>query len=158
MDREYIKIKKPPPFPIDRNVLETLNDDFWKSWIFYHLLDFYQNYDRIKMKDTIKKAKQNYKLKVENEIAKFIRNSLNLNYDNRFKKFGRQGFIVEGGFMKIKSKIHKKLQEKFDTTPNGDLTGFVDNSIENNNFTFDSYHSRNNSEFVIHHLLFDICQ
>ena len=232
MDREYIKIKKPPPFSIDRNVLKTLDDDFWKNWIFYHLLSFYKNYDSVELKQKIEKEKIKPNPRLERKIAYFIRKKLNddISFSNDFYAFGENsndeeiegyyditihstnwkskhfhfecknlsenqdlinkyvyykrnkifdggiyryfngkyaqnqdfggmiGFVLEGDFMKVKSKIHKKLQEKFDTTPDGDLTGFVDNSIENNGFTFDSYHTRNNSEFVVHHLLFDICQ
>lgn len=66
---------------------------------------------------------------------------------------GMIGFILEGDVLKIKKDIINKLTEKFNTTPDGDLLRVIDNSIENNNFTFDSHHLRFDSEFVLHHLL-----
>ena len=67
---------------------------------------------------------------------------------------GMLGFVLEGDVITIKEKIKNKLDEKFSTTPDGDLLKVIDSSIEQNDFTFDSYHNRFNSEFVIHHLLF----
>ena len=204
-----------------------LDDSVWKEWIFYHLLDFFQKYDRENLNNTIEKAKQNPKLKVENEIAKFIRNTLrknkqfeiqgflvkgginndldkegiydisflhsfwwknkdgekaefhfeckNLNENSKSNLIGRYvnngvcrffngqyaqnqdfggmiGFVLEGNHLTIKAKIHKKL----DATPEINLIKIDDNSIQENDFTFDSYHWRSNLKFVIHHLLFDI--
>ncbi|MDR2147394.1 MAG: hypothetical protein LBE91_13140 [Tannerella sp.] len=71
---------------------------------------------------------------------------------------GMLGFVLEDNYLNIKDKIHKKLKEKFDITPEGDLLKISDNSIQQNDFTFDSYHNRKNKEFIIHHLLFNICQ
>ncbi len=68
---------------------------------------------------------------------------------------GMIGFVLEGDISTIKNKIKLKLNTKFDTTPNGDLLSVVDNSISNNEFTFNSIHFRKNEDFVIHHLLFD---
>jgi len=68
---------------------------------------------------------------------------------------GMIGFVLEGNLSTIKNKILNKLQE---TKTHTNFIKFKDNSIENNDFTFDSYHTRDNSEFLIHHLLFNICQ
>lgn len=65
------------------------------------------------------------------------------------------GFVLEGDIVNIKTKIIEKLEKKFDITPEGDLLNVIDNSIEENNFTFNSKHNRKNKEFLIHHLLFD---
>ena len=68
---------------------------------------------------------------------------------------GMIGFVLEGNVTYTKNEIINKLNEKFNTSPNGDIIRVIDDSIEQNNFTFDSYHNRFNSEFVIHHLLFN---
>ncbi|QMU64720.1 MAG: hypothetical protein GKR88_10760 [Flavobacteriaceae bacterium] len=68
---------------------------------------------------------------------------------------GMIGFVLEGNISEIKNKILKKLEDKFDITPKGDLLSVADNSIEENKFTFDSKHERKNKSFLIHHLLFD---
>jgi hypothetical protein len=68
---------------------------------------------------------------------------------------GMIGFVLEGEVSNTKNEIISKLKEKFNTTPEGDLLLIIDNSIEQNYFTFESYHSRFNAKFVIHHLLFD---
>jgi hypothetical protein len=57
--------------------------------------------------------------------------------------------------MENKIKVVQKLAEKFDISPEGDLLDILDNSIEGNEFTFDSKHNRKGSEFLIHHLLFN---
>jgi hypothetical protein len=236
MEREYIKITKPSPLPYNVFQLKELDDDFWKKWIFYHLLTFYKNYDSIELKTKIENERKKAYPRVEREIAKFIRNKLNNDmefgynfqaigentndeviegnyditisntywknknfhfecknldsskdlvnkyvYDNTYKKdkknenkfdggvyryfngkyaqklnFGGMiGFVLKGEVSIAKNEIIAKLNEKFNTTPDGDLIRVIDNSIEQNNFTFDSYHIRFNSEFVIHHLLFN---
>jgi len=75
-------------------------------------------------------------------------------YAQKMNFGGMIGFVLEGDVPNAKNEIISKLNEKFNTTPNGDLLRVIENSIEQNDFTFDSYHSRFNSEFVIHHLLF----
>jgi hypothetical protein len=233
MEKEYIRIKKPPPFSADRNVLKTLDDGFWKNWIFYHLFLFYKNFDREVLKHKIEQEKKQPNPRVERKIAYFIRKKLNANsnfsenfhafgensndeevegyYDitvhstnwksknfhfecknltknqdliNKYvyyhkgkqvydggvyryfnKKYAQQqdfggmiGFVLEGDTLVIKNKILKKLGTTFDTTPEGDLIQINNNSIEDNDFTFDSYHNRENKEFIIHHLLFNLYQ
>lgn len=68
---------------------------------------------------------------------------------------GMIGFVLEGNIPEIKNKISRKMESKFDITPEGDLLSVSDNSIEGNEFTFDTTHKRKNKEFLIHHLLFD---
>jgi hypothetical protein len=68
---------------------------------------------------------------------------------------GMIGFVLKGDIQNIKTKIYKKLETKFDVSPDGDLIKIIENSIETNNFTFDSIHTRFDKEFTIHHLLFD---
>ena len=69
---------------------------------------------------------------------------------------GMIGFVLKGDLLEQKSKIFLKMNEKFHTTPNGDLIEpIMDNSIEGNNFTFDTIHNRYNRNFILHHLLFD---
>lgn len=68
---------------------------------------------------------------------------------------GMIGFVLEGNVLDTKSKIKKKLTDKFDITPEGDLLVLTDRSIEGNDFTFDSTHNRKGKEFLIHHLLFE---
>ncbi|MDV3727422.1 hypothetical protein CMU40_14635 [Elizabethkingia anophelis] len=68
---------------------------------------------------------------------------------------GMIGFILAGDNAKIKESLFKKLNEKLSTTPQGDLIRITDNSIQENDFTFDSLHKRSEKEFIIHHLLFD---
>jgi len=236
MDREYIRIKKPASLPFDTRQLKALDDEFWKKWIFYHLLDFYKNYDSVELKSKIEEEKKKQYPRTEREIAKFIRLKLKANrefglnfsvkgeetndenvegnYDitihntywknkdfffecknldssrdlinkyvccNTYKKdsnglhifdggvlryfngkyaqnspFGGMiGFILGGDNITIKSNLVTKLKEKLHTAPEGDLIKITDNSIEGNDFTFDSLHKRLNKEFTIHHLLFD---
>lgn len=68
---------------------------------------------------------------------------------------GMIGFVLEGETKSIKNKIIEKLNTKFDTSPNGDLKQIIDNSIEGNTFTFNSIHYRANTDFILHHLLFN---
>lgn len=234
--REYIRIKKPAPLPFDTRQLKTLDDEFWKNWVFYYLLNFYKNYDSAELKSKIEDEKKKQYPRTEREIAKFVRIKLNANkefgyhftaigentndediegnYDitihstnwksknfhfecknldcsqdlvnkyvcyNTHKKdtnnenifdggilryfngkhvqtltFGGMiGFVLSGDSVKIKSSLLTKLKENLHTTPEGDLIQITDNSIEENNFTFDSLHKRLDREFTIHHLLFD---
>jgi hypothetical protein len=236
MEREYIRIKKPSPLPPNIHQLKDLDDEFWKKWIFYHLLTFYQNYDNAELKNKIENERKKQIPRIEREIAKFIRLWLNndrqFNYhfaadgektndediegyydisisntywtrknfyiecknldssqdlvnkyicyntyrkDNNneniydggvFRYFngkyaqdcdfgGMIGFVLEGDIPTVKKKLITKLNEKFKTTPDGDLLRILDNSIEQNNFTFDSIHTRLNTEFTLHHLLFN---
>ena len=236
MEREYIRIRPPPPLPFDTRLLKTLDDEFWKNWVFYYLLDFYQNFDSAELKSKIEEEKKKQYPRTEREIAKFIRLKLNANrefgfhfsakgevtndedvegnYDinihsthwkskdfyfecknlddshdltnkyvwyNTYKKdeanqnifdggvlryfngkyaqslsFGGMiGFVLSGKNATIKNNIFTKLNEKFNISPEGDLISITDNSIDGNNFTFDSKHKRLQQEFTIHHLLFD---
>ena len=68
---------------------------------------------------------------------------------------GMIGFVIEGNILDLKKRIKTKLNEKFTITPYGDFIRFIYNAIEGNDFTFDSYHNRFSSEFVLHHLLFN---
>lgn len=68
---------------------------------------------------------------------------------------GMIGFVLEGEFLETKSKIIKKLNDKFDISPEGVLLKLEDDSIEGNKFTFNSIHSRFKTEFLIHHILLD---
>ncbi|ATA90340.1 hypothetical protein CGC58_11715 [Capnocytophaga stomatis] len=237
MEREYIRIKKPKKIPFDIRLLQTLDDEFWKSWVFYYLLDFYKNYDSAELKSKVEEEKKKKPARIEREIAKFVRlklkanrefglnfsvkgeetndESVEGNYDitihntywknkdfyfecknldgsqnlidkyvcyNTYKKdsngqnifdggvlryfngkyaqglsFGGMiGFILDGDSNNIKTEILKKLNKKFQISPEGDLISIKDNSIEENSFTFDSLHQRKNTEFTIHHLLFDL--
>ena len=236
MEREYIRKNKPSPLPNYTSLLRELDDEFWKSWVFYHLLTFYQKFDTIELKEKIETEKKKAKSDIEDLIALYIRNYFrkdrlielqgfkvvgglnndiaikglydisflhsywnkdfhfeckNLNSSNDFvdkyvcyntyKKTpnnenifdggvlryfngkysqgynfgGMIGFVLEGDILNIKNKITAKLTEHLITAPEGDLIRILDNSIEQNDFTFDSHHNRANSEFVIHHLLFN---
>ena len=236
MDREYIRIRKPVPLPYDTRQLKILDDEFWKKWVFYYLLDFYKNYDNAELKSKIEKEKKKQYPRTEREIAKFVRIKLNANkefgyhftaigentndediegnYDitihstnwksknfhfecknldcsqdlvnkyvcyNTYRKdtnnenifdggvlryfngkyaqtlnFGGMiGFILDGDSNNIKTEILKKINEKFQISPEGDLISTKDNSIAENPFTFNSLHLRQNKEFIIHHLLFN---
>ncbi|RFS13434.1 hypothetical protein [Emticicia sp. C21] len=236
MEREYIKIRKPSPIPFDTRKLRALDDEFWKKWVFYYLLQFYQNYDSFELKSKIDDEKKKQFPRTERVIAKFIRLKLRANkkfglnfsvkgeetndenvegnYDitinntywkdkdfyfecknldgtqdltnkyvcyNTYKKdesglnifdggvlryfngkyaqnlnFGGMiGFVLAGNNAEIKSSLLTKLNEKLNTSPEGDLININDNSIEQNNFSFDSLHKRLGKEFTIHHLLFD---
>ena len=222
MGKEYIKVKIEKPttqFSKNTDVLKTMNDDFWKDWIFYYLLLFYKDSDKVELKQRIEKESKKSKPRIEQEITKFIRKNLNRdkNFSENFYAFGENindeevegyyditihsthwrsknfhfecknlkeksnlikaytnngvyryfngkyatnqnfggmiGFVLNGNYLNIKAKLHNQLNEKFDITPEGDLIK-IDNN-KSNNFTFDSYHSKKNEEFVIHHLLFD---
>ena len=238
MEKEYIKVEKPTvSFSKNTDVLLTMDDEFWKNWIFYCLLSFYKEFDKTELRQKI----ENNPSRIEKTIADFIRNYLrkdivfngyckflidreplnegdfegyydikiqhsywekdnqkiafyfeckNLkekpqdlinkyvyyNKGNRifdggvYRYFngkyaqsqdfgGMIGFVLEGNLFTIKNEILGKLQKtKFDTSSNGNFIKFIDNSIEQNDFTFDTYHYRENKEFVIHHLLFNLCQ
>ena len=70
---------------------------------------------------------------------------------------GMLGFVLEGEVDIIKDKIIERLKLPFETTPQGDLIadGILLNSIEDNNFTFNSIHKRFDGDFTLHHMLFD---
>lgn len=239
MEREYIRVKKPDSLPLNTCQLRVLDDEFWKKWVFYFLLDFYKNYNSIELKAEIEEEREKQYPRIERQIAKFLRLKLKENrefgmhfsvkgeetndedvegnYDitihntywksrdfyfecknldgskdltskyvccNTYRKnsdgeyifdggvlryfngkyaqnlnFGGMiGFLLSGNDIKIKNDLMKKLAENLHTTPEGDLIEIKDNSIEGNTFTFDSLHSRKNTEFTIHHLLFDLTQ
>ncbi len=80
----------------------------------------------------------------------------NLKYAQNSSFGGMIGFILEGNILDAKNKIIAKLNQNLTTSPEGDLLRILDSSIFLNDFTFDSYHNRFNSEFIIHHLLFDL--
>ena len=90
MEREYIKIKKPSPLPSYIHRLKQLDDEFWKTWVFYHLLTLYQNYDSLELKSKIEIEKKKDYPKVEREIAKFLRIKLNADrvFGYHFRAFG----------------------------------------------------------------------
>jgi hypothetical protein len=90
MEREYIKNTKPSPLPNYTHSLKNLDDEFWKKWVFYHLLTFYQNYDRAELLEKIKTERKKSYPRVEREIAKFLRLKLNANreFGYHFKAFG----------------------------------------------------------------------
>ncbi len=69
---------------------------------------------------------------------------------------GMIGFVLSGEVINIKNEIVQRLNNKFHITPEGDLLNVLENSIEENDFTFDSYHKRLGSEFILHHLLFNL--
>ncbi len=68
---------------------------------------------------------------------------------------GMLGFIIDGEVNIIKERIIEKLKLPFDISPEGDLIedGIVLNSIENNDFTFNSIHKRSDGSFTLHNLL-----
>jgi hypothetical protein len=90
MEREYIRIKKPAPLPFDTRQLKTLDDGFWKNWVFYYLLDFYKNHDSAELKSKIEEEQKNKPARIEREIAKFVRVKLNANraFGSHFHAFG----------------------------------------------------------------------
>lgn len=232
MNRDYIKIKRPSPLPNYTHHLRELDDDFWKSWVFFHLLSLFKNYDKNALRQITEEEKKKPHSRIERAIARFIRSYLrnNREFDFHFDISGEQtndedvegnyditisntywenpfyfecknldesqdyvnkyvcskiypskgiskndggvyryfngkyaqnqrfggmlGFILKGKTKVIKHKIFEKLKIKFDISPEGDLKTITDNSIEHNVFTFDSIHSRFESIFTIHHLLF----
>jgi hypothetical protein len=68
---------------------------------------------------------------------------------------GMIGFVLNGDIQSIKTKIIDKIESPFDNSPEGDLKYTLDNSIMQNDFTFDSIHSRFDIDFTLHHLLLD---
>ena len=92
MEREYIKNTKPSPLPNYTPLLKDLDDDFWKKWVFYHLLTFYQNYDKVELKEKIEIEKKKPKSIIEDLIAIYIRN-----YFRKDRLIELQGFKVLGG-------------------------------------------------------------
>lgn len=242
-NRDYVKTGKLISLPDSSIEKRKMNNDTWKSQVFFHLLNFYQSCNLEKIREVIDNEKNKPQARIEDEIASFIRKSLkgdrkfglhgfliaggvnndeavkglydisilhsdwrdaegapvefhfeckNVNassdlvrkyvYYNTYEKdinsknifdggvyryfngkysqnqdFGGMiGFVLGGDVLSIKKDIITKLNEKFNTTPDGDLLKVIDNSIEQNNFTFDSYHARFDSEFIIHHLLLEM--
>lgn len=238
--RAYIKTAEPfSPLPTDTDLLKVLNDDFWKEWIFYYLLDFYKNHSTSELQKIIKEEQIKKYPRTEREIAKYIRKYFkrnekfylrgfkvigeatndedkegnydiiilhsywknefyfeckNLSLDSKkslidkyvytkiypknqtpkmdggvYRYFngkyaqnqdfgGMLGFVLVDDVKTIKNKIIQKLEYNFDTSPNGDLKQIIDNSIQANDFTFDSIHSRFNKNFTLHHLLFRLSE
>lgn len=90
--REYIKIAEPTShFPTDTNLLRDLNNDFWKDWVLYYLLDFYKNYNVQELLDIIKNEQTKKFPRTERELAKYLRKYLKNNI-----KLNLQGFKVIG--------------------------------------------------------------
>lgn len=79
MEREYVRIKKPAPLPFDTRKLKTLDDAFWKQWVFYYLLHFYQNFDSEELRLKVEEEKKKQHSRTEREIAKFLRLKLKAN-------------------------------------------------------------------------------
>ena len=236
--REYIKVVEPSsPMPTNTNHLKDLNDNFWKEWVFYYLLDFYKNHSKLELQTIIKEEQTRKHPRPEREITKYIRKYLrdNIKFSLRgFKVFGEVtndedvegnyditlihsywenefyfecknlsldskkshidkyvytkiypknkppkrdggvyryfngkyaqnqnfggllGFVLADDIKSIKDRIIQKLDNQFDTSPDGDLRQIINNSILANDFTFDSIHSRFNKDFTLHHLLFEL--
>lgn len=90
--REYIKIAElTSHFPTDTNLLRDLNNDFWKDWVLYYLLDFYKNYNVQELLDIIKNEQTKKFPRTERELAKYLRKYLKNNI-----KLNLQGFKVIG--------------------------------------------------------------
>lgn len=68
---------------------------------------------------------------------------------------GMIGFVLSGDINIIKNNVVKKLEAKFDVSPDGDLIDVALNTIEDNDFTFTTNHNRSNEKFILHHILFD---
>jgi len=70
---------------------------------------------------------------------------------------GKIGFVLSGEVKEIKQKIITKLKASF-INQNGSLisNGIIDNSLYDNDFTFQSSHIRNEHLFSIYHLLFNV--
>ncbi len=70
---------------------------------------------------------------------------------------GMLGFVLDENLHLIKDKIIEKLKLPFDKPPQGNLieNGILLNSIEGNDFTFNSIHKRFDGNFTLHHFLFD---
>lgn len=79
-------------------------------------------------------------------------------YAQKNKLGGMLGFVLEGELNTIREKIINKLKLPYDKTPEGDLieNGIQLNSIEGNDFTFNSIHKRFDGDFTLHHFLFNI--
>ncbi|MEL1242792.1 hypothetical protein AAEO56_00850 [Flavobacterium sp. DGU11] len=71
---------------------------------------------------------------------------------------GMLGFVLAGDINKIKDALILKLKQPFDNSPEGDLIddGIILDSIEGNNFTFNSKHRRLKDFFTLHHFLFKV--
>lgn len=91
MNREYIRVKKPSnPIPFDIRFSKTLNDEFWKKWVFYHLLDFYKTYNSKELNYIIEQECKKPYSRIEEVVSKFIRKKLNANkeFDYHFTAIG----------------------------------------------------------------------
>ena len=89
MGKEYIKIRneKPTtPFSKNRDVLKTMNEEFWKSWIFYYLLYFYENFDKIKLKQKIEIENiTRVEKAISDSLSKYLKNNTEFDRDIGFK-------------------------------------------------------------------------
>ncbi len=229
MEKEYIKIKKQSPLPNLISNQRELNDDIWKDLVFYYLLTFYKDYDKTELKSLIEAERNKTDPRIERQVAKYIRKSLNNNrkFSLCFKAFGENtndeevegsyditihntnwrndfffecknldrgqdlvnkyvfykmtpkkndggvyryfngkyaqnqdfggmlGFILDGDVKTILNKIIEKMKVPFDIDPEGNLLSTELNSIEGNDFTFNSIHTRKEIKFKLHHLLFN---
>lgn len=128
MEREYIKIPKSSPIsdyaPISG--LKKLNDKYWKNEIFHHLLSFYKNYDRKKLKRKIEEEIKSSNPRPENCIAFYIRRYLekdrffNMNFDvfgeNRNDDSEKEGFydITISNTYWIQEESNQKIRFHFE--------------------------------------------
>lgn len=69
---------------------------------------------------------------------------------------GMLGFVLAGDIQLIKGKIIEKMKTPFDISSEGNLLKTELNSIEGNDFTFDTIHNRLDKKFKLHHLLFKL--
>ncbi len=130
---------------VEGNYDIVISNTYWKNKFFFECKNLNDCQDLVRKYVCYNTGNQNF----DGGVYRYF----NGKYAQHQNFGGMIGFVLSGDSVSIKTKIHEKLQEKFNTSPNGDLLRITDNSIEENDFTFDSHHSRFNSEFIIHHLL-----
>lgn len=151
--REYIRLPKYQSIPDSSIKAEKLNDEFWKSQIFHHLLKFYKDDDFIELKKIITIESDRPRSQIEDVIKKYIRN-----YFNKNERFNLNGFIInrepssEGklnGFYDFKFQ-HSNWKNKENLIPK--YFSFECKNIDNQNSSINEYVIvKRNKSGIIHY-------
>jgi len=139
---------------IEGNYDILITNTYWKNKFYFECKNLNSKQDLVNKYVYSKIYPKNKSPQNDGGVYRFF----NGKYAQKQNFGGMLGFVLEGDINEIKAKIIKKLDTKFDVTPEGDLKGILDNSIYENVFTFNSIHNRNENSFIIHHLLFEFIE
>ncbi len=138
---------------VEGNYDITILHSYWENEFFFECKNLSLNSKKLLVDKYVytKIYPKNQKPKMDGGVYRYF----NGKYAQNQNFGGLLGFTLEDDLNTVKNKIIEKLANKFDTSPNGDLKQINDCSIQEKDFSFDSIHNRINTDFTLHHLLFD---